>query len=544
VANEGGEMNYNTTILREFIKILVKKISSKNSLILNLSTFNLLESLSVPKVIIINNEEKLESYKNSFDFIVGDLPFGLNRVNSDLQIKPKINKNWNYAYKGLQKLSTEGLALFLMEPSILFSKIGITYLKALENEGYFYIGVFDIKEKIYSLQSNFRPILIAFSKKRNNANELFVSELISENITDIVKNFILKKNSNNIETGIQVNKTNFESFNKYKINSQINTLKTQYKEYKYYKISEISLSVNITRTSFESKENCIYIPKIGKSQIVSSLEDTKLKHQNYFQIELNPVYAIADYLKLFYKSQLGRLIINSLNTGSFIPNITKSVIAESVVAVPPIEEQKILVHTNKKLNNLQKTIDALQHELSLNPKNTDIILEKVDCIQSPLKFLTQEDEVLSLIRKGEGKLIEFKETFSKNIRTNKKDKEIEKASLKNIVGFLNSAGGTLLIGVSDEGIVTGIEKDFYKTNDKYLLHFKNLVNSKIGSEFYPLIDYNIFSVLDKKVLKVICTASEEPCFYEDNEFYVRTNPATDKLEGRKQMEYIKRRFKK
>lgn len=201
-----------------------------------------------------------------------------------------------------------------------------------------------------------------------------------------------------------------------------------------------------------------------------------------------------------------------------------------------------MIHTNNKLEELQKTINNLQLELGLNPKNIDVILDKVDNIQGSLKSLSQEDKILSLIRKGEGKKIEFKQTFSKNIRTKQRDKQIEKSSLKTIVGFLNAKGVTLLIGVSDDGNVTGIEDDFFKTKDKYLLHFKNLINSKIGSAFYDLIDYDIFNVPNKKVLKVDCKASKEPCFYEETEFYVRTNPATDKLVGKSLMEYIKKRF--
>lgn len=69
------------------------------------------------------------------------------------------------------------------------------------------------------------------------------------------------------------------------------------------------------------------------------------------------------------------------------------------------------------------------------------------------------------------------------------------------------------------------------------------MNSKIGSEFYPLIDFDLFQVLDKQVLRVDCTLSQKACFYDGNEFYVRTNPATDKLEGRQLIEYVKRRFK-
>lgn len=69
------------------------------------------------------------------------------------------------------------------------------------------------------------------------------------------------------------------------------------------------------------------------------------------------------------------------------------------------------------------------------------------------------------------------------------------------------------------------------------------MNTKIGSEFYSLIDYDLFSMSGKLVLKVDCKPSSDPCFYDETEFYVRTTPATDKLEGKKQLDYIRTRFK-
>ena len=112
-----------------------------------------------------------------------------------------------------------------------------------------------------------------------------------------------------------------------------------------------------------------------------------------------------------------------------------------------------------------------------------------------------------------------------------------------MLGFLNANGGTLLIGVSDDGQVAGIEEDFFTSIDKYKLNFKNALNTKIGSEFYSLIDYDLYTVAGKLVLKVACKPSTDPCFYDQKEFYVRTNPATEKLEGKKQVDYIKARFK-
>ena len=51
------------------------------------------------------------------------------------------------------------------------------------------------------------------------------------------------------------------------------------------------------------------------------------------------------------------------------------------------------------------------------------------------------------------------------------------------------------------------------------------------------------SVDVKHVLFVECKSSQAPCYLDRMEFYVRTNPATDKLEGPKLVEYVKNHFK-
>lgn len=159
--------------------------------------------------------------------------------------------------------------------------------------------------------------------------------------------------------------------------------------------------------------------------------------------------------------------------------------------------------------------------------------------------MSEEDKIKLLISKNESKNIEFKETFSLDVKKGTKEKYIEKSALKTIGAFLNSEGGDLLVGVNDDGEVLGIDEEvnkFYKNNDKYLLNFKNHLKSKIGEGFYPLIDYKIVEVDGKHVLRVSSGVANTPCFLEDTEFYVRSGPSTDMLEGKKQHEYIKERF--
>ena len=128
---------------------------------------------------------------------------------------------------------------------------------------------------------------------------------------------------------------------------------------------------------------------------------------------------------MFYRSELGRLILESLTSGSFIPNINKADIETSFVAIPKLAEQNLLIIANQKLSELQETINQLKTELSLSPKNAGVVLDIFESIQSPLKQLSDEDQIFSLIRKGENKLIEFKETFSKIFGLDKRTRKLK-----------------------------------------------------------------------------------------------------------------------
>jgi len=158
----------------------------------------------------------------------------------------------------------------------------------------------------------------------------------------------------------------------------------------------------------------------------------------------------------------------------------------------------------------------------------------------------QKIEKLELcLSAGETKFIEYKQTLSLDITSNTKEKYIEAASLKTICAFMNSEGGTLLIGVNDSGKPLGIEEEiqkFYKSNDKFLLHFKNIIRHRIGEQVYALLEYEIREFKGVNLLVINCQKSDKEIFMNSEEFYVRTNPATDRLEGKRLLEYCRIRF--
>ena len=159
---------------------------------------------------------------------------------------------------------------------------------------------------------------------------------------------------------------------------------------------------------------------------------------------------------------------------------------------------------------------------------------------------TEAVALIDLIRDGESDVVEFKSTLRTNLHTNQTDKRMEYTVLKTLAGFLNTNGGTLVIGISDDGKPVGIEADKFSNSDKMSLHLTNIVNSQLGPNAMTLIHTSFDDFEDSRVLVVNCQMSPTEVYFKDGNvqrFYVRTGPATTELTGSDMVEYISQRFR-
>ena len=158
------------------------------------------------------------------------------------------------------------------------------------------------------------------------------------------------------------------------------------------------------------------------------------------------------------------------------------------------------------------------------------------------------DQALAIIAAGESEKLEFKSTITTNIQTGENDKRMEKAVLKTIVAFLNTTGGILMIGVSDDGSIYGVDEKVFYTRDKMNLHFTHLISSRIGDEFFPYITFRVIDMEeDKAIIRVDCARCKKPVFLKDGkteEFYVRSGPSSIMLTGSNLVNYVKNKSSK
>ncbi|MCL4870221.1 MAG: DUF262 domain-containing protein [Anaerolineae bacterium] len=151
-----------------------------------------------------------------------------------------------------------------------------------------------------------------------------------------------------------------------------------------------------------------------------------------------------------------------------------------------------------------------------------------------------------IVTNGESEAVEFKSTLRTNLHTNSKDPRMELAVLKTLAGFLNTNGGTLVIGVADDGRPLGIQADGFDNEDKMNLHLVNIVKSRMGIAAITNLHMHFDDHDDYRVMVVRCHKAETPVFLKDGDmerFYIRTGPSTTELSPSQTQEYIKQRFK-
>lgn len=130
-------------------------------------------------------------------------------------------------------------------------------------------------------------------------------------------------------------------------------------------------------------------------------------------------------------------------------------------------------------------------------------------------------EIRKWVLQGEGETIEFKETFRLDIRKGKPWSMISDQAIIAIVSFMNLYGGTLLVGVADNGEIVGLEREYNtfrrldKTpRDQFLRTFSQVVIEKLGAKNYAtLVKARIVEVDGVDVLVVNVERSLEPVYF-------------------------------
>jgi hypothetical protein len=156
------------------------------------------------------------------------------------------------------------------------------------------------------------------------------------------------------------------------------------------------------------------------------------------------------------------------------------------------------------------------------------------------KLITEPDAkqsrpITDLIALGESQTLEFKSSWQWDIREKKENTALRHASLKTIAAFLNSEGGTLLIGVEDDGNILGISNDlarFQNSKDRFEQNLRTRLVESIGTVAAAGVNIRFAAAADKEVCVLEVEPSRERVYSRSDrgqEFYCRVGNTTRAL---------------
>ncbi|MEA2163774.1 MAG: hypothetical protein QOK37_1901 [Thermoanaerobaculia bacterium] len=272
---------------------------------------------------------------------------------------------------------------------------------------------------------------------------------------------------------------------------------------------------------------------------------------NMFYVYQTPVPRLTRGDSVF--EQLATRTATLVNTGAEFDELAREVGIDSVPAASDPEKRA----------QVRAEIDAIvAHLYGLTEDEFRHILRSFPLVAEDVKARALEtfrswkppsdDPLLRLIGSGESSRLEFKSSARWDIRQSQVNKAMEHIIVKTIAAFMNSDGGTLLIGVADDGSILGLANDFQTFGSKANADaFENWLMTRlleaIDRDRIRLLRVTFQTIEGKTVCRVDVDRSSRAVYIADEKgaekFYIRAGNSTRELSISEAHAYVDEHFR-
>ncbi len=247
--------------------------------------------------------------------------------------------------------------------------------------------------------------------------------------------------------------------------------------------------------------------------------------------------------------------------------LTKRADIQQAAAVNTPENFKLVLEKEAMAGVLDQLGVAEEMALAYvdNPDmQADVLAAYLPFVQGRAKVMHQEHcDIVDLLGPDrESTHLEYKATLRTHAEGGEVFKPLETASLKTIAAFMNSReGGTLLIGVADDGTVHGLEADYASRSkpdqdprDWFQQHLANIISTSVGDAAATNVRPQIHKVNGGEVCRVQVDPAGFPVDAKviiqkpggpketRTEFYVRVANGTKALNAVEREKYVATRW--
>jgi hypothetical protein len=273
-------------------------------------------------------------------------------------------------------------------------------------------------------------------------------------------------------------------------------------------------------------------------------------HGQAYRIHNHHIFPASILYRSGYDSEshLHRKIVNEIANRAFLTAETNLELSNRPPEqyLPQVEERypgalvKQFIPMDPDLWKVERYADFLEARRQLIAQRINDFMEGL--IAEP--EVVHRRPVTELVALGESATLEFKSTLQWDVVRNEVNKDLRFSVLKTIAAFLNTAGGTLVIGVEDDGHVLGLAQDLktlQNSADRLEQTLMNLVHKHIGAEIAPFMRSRFEEIDGRTVCVVDVDKASEPAFMRGprgKEFFVRLGNTTRTLDTEEAVRYI------
>jgi SAM-dependent methyltransferase len=351
---------------------LVRYFKSEKSIGItpNLSSLKIAPLLASDENILWNLGDPfsiLDDINGDFDLIASAPPFGMRgKVPFAEELGLKDDVGNLLILKACQRLKKNGIGIFVVSPSFFFDKRTNTVKNSLSQHGLYLDAAFLLPHGTFEPLTSTDTYLIVV--RRSKAKDFFVGQVFGDRQQDtlLLKNYHARRAGKIPQQGVLVKENEFNGLNSLIFTYELEQMVTR-SGLNTLPLKTVVTAINLPRQSssaaFTEDVNAVYLPMLGNSPSVTSMEDLSIKPQNYVQIVFDENQAFAPYVAKFFNSRVGMKFRESLSSGVVIPKITKSTLEASSIYLPNIKTQKEVSRLNADITNLSAELFSLQNEL-------------------------------------------------------------------------------------------------------------------------------------------------------------------------------------
>ena len=165
------------------------------------------------------------------------------------------------------------------------------------------------------------------------------------------------------------------------------------------------------------------------------------------------------------------------------------------------------------------------------------------------RLYTPEHEIATFLAIGETEKVEFKQAAFLSPHSNKPEDSMRKNVAEAVAAFMNSKGGILLIGVTDDCHVEGVDHEFAAANpskknwDGYQLAIADIIQNRLSISnpfrFYQVSQHQVYG---KTICRIEVQKALEPVYME-KKLLVRDGNRTRELHGPDLINYVNNHWK-